>query len=119
MWWSKLRVADPIHVKQSVHFQINNKKKCQCSYLFIYAFRCSDGRCIPASLKCDGKINCSDNSDENDCNSHVICGNDEFRCNGSYHCISRYVMNKVDHLKNIKQIIYNLKMFFCLKKMEM
>jgi hypothetical protein len=55
--------------------------------------RCSDGRCIPASQKCDGKSNCSDNSDEDECESHVICGADDFHCNGSYHCISPYVIN--------------------------
>lgn len=51
-------------------------------------FRCSDGRCIPTSQKCDGKMNCSDNGDEDDCDSHVTCGSDDFHCNGSYHCIS-------------------------------
>lgn len=56
--------------------------------LIICFLRCSDGRCIPASQKCDGKMNCSDNGDEDDCDSHVTCGSDDFHCNGSYHCIS-------------------------------
>lgn len=60
---------------------------------FMCIYRCSDGQCIPASEKCDGKTNCSDNSDEDECESRVICGVDDFHCNGSYHCISPYVIN--------------------------
>jgi len=56
--------------------------------LCIYDFSCSDGQCISATQKCDGKINCSDNSDEDECDAHVNCGRDDFHCNGSYHCIS-------------------------------
>lgn len=56
--------------------------------MYVCTFRCSDSRCIPASQKCDGKPNCADNSDENECNAHTICARGEFHCNGSYHCIS-------------------------------
>lgn len=52
-------------------------------------YRCSDGQCIPDSQKCDGKINCADNSDEDECNSHIHCDNDDFHCNSTYHCISQ------------------------------
>lgn len=77
----------------------------------ICEFRCSDGRCIPSSEKCDGKINCSDHSDEDECDSRVTCGSDNFHCNGSYHCISPYVKHNLlifiylneqfNYLKNI------------------
>lgn len=57
--------------------------------LYMCIYRCSDGRCIPDSQKYDGKINCADNSDEDECNSHIHCDNDDFHCNSTYHCISQ------------------------------
>lgn len=49
-------------------------------------FRCGDGRCIPASWHCDGKMDCSDNVDETqDCNK--TCNADEFKCKNTDWCI--------------------------------
>jgi len=31
-------------------------------------FLCDNSECIPMSWKCDGDFDCSDNSDERDCN---------------------------------------------------
>jgi len=30
-------------------------------------FRCASGQCISACKRCDGRADCSDNSDESDC----------------------------------------------------
>lgn len=53
----------------------------------MYFFRCSNGHCIPAILKCNGKMDCPDNSDEEECDLHVGCSIYEFHCNSSLHCI--------------------------------
>ncbi|XP_063285770.1 low-density lipoprotein receptor-related protein 2 [Pelobates fuscus] len=48
-------------------------------------FRCTNGRCIPESWKCDGTGDCSDNSDEAGC--HITCSASEFKCTDG-ECIS-------------------------------
>lgn len=39
-----------------------NYKKCKTE-----DFQCKNGRCIPASWRCDGNADCIDNSDEDNC----------------------------------------------------
>jgi len=37
-------------------------------------FRClGSGHCIPAQRHCDGEVDCSDGSDEQDCNIGMLC----------------------------------------------
>lgn len=43
-------------------------------------FRCSNGRCIPGRMQCNGEFNCIDFSDEDNCN--ITCTADEFKCPG-------------------------------------
>lgn len=49
-------------------------------------FRCTDGRCIPKKWRCDGFIDCTDKSDEENCNNCI--GENQFYC-GSDSCISK------------------------------
>ncbi|RWS07607.1 low-density lipoprotein receptor-related protein 4-like protein [Dinothrombium tinctorium] len=52
-------------------------------------FRCSSGRCIRSTWRCDGDIDCSDNSDEKDCGQRSQCATGHFRC-GDGTCISQH-----------------------------
>ena len=36
------------------------------------AFRCSNGSCIPSSRRCDGTVDCIDDSDETGCGSKLL-----------------------------------------------
>lgn len=38
----------------------------------INEFRCTEGKCIPQSKKCDNNRDCSDGSDEHDCGKDLI-----------------------------------------------
>ena len=43
----------------------------------IMEFPCSDGRCLPISLRCDGRIDCADGSDES-CGCQDYCKGSEY-----------------------------------------
>lgn len=45
---------------------------------------CDGNRCIPKAWRCDGHVDCSDQSDEQGCN---ICGKDSVYC-GDRRCMS-------------------------------
>lgn len=52
---------------------------------FVFVYRCTNGRCIPGRMKCNGEYNCVDFSDEENCN--ITCAADEFKCPGHNFCI--------------------------------
>ncbi|CAK1588065.1 unnamed protein product [Parnassius mnemosyne] len=41
---------------------------------------CGNGQCIPKSAVCDGKVDCSDRSDEDSCNQNGQCEPNEYQC---------------------------------------
>lgn len=45
-------------------------KYCASVHCPSYAFRCGNGACVGGKKKCDGRIDCSDGSDEN----YALCG---------------------------------------------
>ncbi|CAL4090731.1 unnamed protein product, partial [Meganyctiphanes norvegica] len=47
-------------------------------------WRCTDGLCIPHIKRCDGHMNCYDQSDE----QHCDCAQNEFQCGNNTSCIS-------------------------------
>ena len=57
-------------------------------------FACDNGQCVASSLRCDGDMACTDNSDEQDCaclSNELKCGNGDCvpvtnLCDGVEHC---------------------------------
>ena len=51
--------------------------------------------CVSKDLRCNGKINCEDGSDERNCHTFIrICQNDEFSCkNGNLKNITKTLKN--------------------------
>ncbi|XP_016414141.1 low-density lipoprotein receptor-related protein 2-like [Sinocyclocheilus rhinocerous] len=62
---------------------------CQGSGCEAGFFRCGTGRCIPASQRCDGTTDCSDNSDEIGC-PQPTCESAQFQCLSDGECIPQH-----------------------------
>ncbi|XP_016104637.1 low-density lipoprotein receptor-related protein 2-like [Sinocyclocheilus grahami] len=62
---------------------------CQGSSCEVGSFRCGTGRCIPASQRCDGTTDCSDNSDEFGC-PEPTCESAQFQCLSDGECIPQH-----------------------------
>ncbi|KOB75072.1 Terribly reduced optic lobes [Operophtera brumata] len=45
-----------------------------------YEATCGNGECIPKSAVCDGKVDCSDRSDEDMCNNNGMCEPNQYQC---------------------------------------
>ncbi|XP_072924992.1 very low-density lipoprotein receptor-like [Hemitrygon akajei] len=52
---------------------------------------CLNGRCVSVLMLCNGKDDCNDWSDEQNCTKSE-CGHHEFQCNNSSICISKYLL---------------------------
>ncbi|XP_069505811.1 CD320 antigen isoform X2 [Ambystoma mexicanum] len=75
-WWGLLLLA---MIVQVLHGNI----KCGSS-----EFNCSNLRCIPNTLVCDGNNDCGDHSDEHICQPPT-CEPNEFLCNSSNSCLPK------------------------------
>ncbi|XP_073701234.1 low-density lipoprotein receptor-related protein 2a [Garra rufa] len=62
---------------------------CQGSGCEAGSFHCGTGRCIPASQRCDGTTDCSDNSDEIGC-PQPTCESAQFQCLSDGECIPQH-----------------------------
>ncbi|XP_060089383.1 low-density lipoprotein receptor-related protein 8-like [Heteronotia binoei] len=53
------------------------------------SFPCENGGQVPLGMRCDGKRDCADGSDESSCNSGnvVLCAPDEWQCGGGGPCL--------------------------------
>ncbi|XP_071068728.1 low-density lipoprotein receptor-related protein 4-like isoform X3 [Dasypus novemcinctus] len=50
-------------------------------------FRCKNGRCVASALRCDGRADCRDGSDEDGCPGPPQCPPGEVRCQQSGECV--------------------------------
>ncbi|XP_042243311.1 uncharacterized protein LOC121880221 isoform X1 [Homarus americanus] len=58
--------------------------QCHSASLCLHdEWRCADGLCIPHIKRCDGHMNCYDQSDE----LHCRCGPDKFQCGNNTSCL--------------------------------
>ncbi|XP_050726607.1 uncharacterized protein LOC127003720 isoform X2 [Eriocheir sinensis] len=58
--------------------------QCHSASLCLHdEWRCADGLCIPLIKRCDGHMNCYDQSDE----QHCRCGPDKFQCGNNTSCL--------------------------------
>ncbi|XP_061907557.1 very low-density lipoprotein receptor isoform X1 [Entelurus aequoreus] len=68
---------------QEVVSSESNPSKCNRGFVF-----CSDGsECVSRSHVCDGEPDCSDESDEEDC--ELYCNDDQFQCAHGKKCINK------------------------------
>lgn len=86
-----------------VGWTFNFYKNETCVELSQCDFRCSSsGECLTQSLKCDGKPDCLDKSDEDGCDKMdkavKICAFDEFKCSDGKQCIP--IEQRCDHNNN-------------------
>uniref|UniRef100_A0A3Q3G597 Low density lipoprotein receptor-related protein 2b n=1 Tax=Labrus bergylta TaxID=56723 RepID=A0A3Q3G597_9LABR len=51
-----------------------------------FSFECDEGRCRPNSYRCDGIVDCVDQTDEANCTDTATCSPRAFTCNNK-HCI--------------------------------
>ncbi len=49
-------------------------------------WKCENGRCVPDHVVCDGKFDCSDESDENNC-INWTCVNGFVKCTDQKECV--------------------------------
>ena len=48
-------------------------------------FRCEDGQCVDAALRCDGRFDCRDDSDEFNCGKCLATGAMCYKA-ATFHC---------------------------------
>ncbi|XP_028407153.1 low-density lipoprotein receptor-related protein 4-like [Dendronephthya gigantea] len=64
--------------------QISKGENGTCA---VNEFTCKDGECILSKWECDGEPDCSDHSDEKDCDSYPTCSSSQFQCNITKDCV--------------------------------
>lgn len=61
------------------------------------AFECADGSgCVTESLACDGRAQCSDGSDELDCDWRSGCLSSDWKCRNNICIPQNFICNEVD-----------------------
>ncbi|XP_038216733.1 basement membrane-specific heparan sulfate proteoglycan core protein-like isoform X4 [Zerene cesonia] len=51
-----------------------------------YQATCGNGQCIPKTAVCDGRLDCSDGSDEDACNQNGMCEPNQYQC-ANHKCV--------------------------------